>query len=50
MYLFSTHNEKCNTPSENSSKSKTNTTTGKTILRLVKIQSLRKIGVISRAL
>jgi hypothetical protein len=38
------------TPSENSSKSKTNTTIGKTMLRLVKIQSLRKIGVISRAL
>jgi beta-lactamase regulating signal transducer with metallopeptidase domain len=28
----------CNTPSEDSLKSKTNTTTGKTMLRLVKIQ------------
>jgi hypothetical protein len=36
----------CNTPSEDSSKSKTNTTTGKTMLKLVKIQSLRKIGII----
>jgi hypothetical protein len=38
----------CNTPSENSSK--INTTAGKTMLRLVKIQSLRNIGVISRAI
>jgi hypothetical protein len=30
------------TLSKNSSKSKTNTTTGKTIVKLVKIQSLRK--------
>jgi hypothetical protein len=36
----------CNTPSEDSLKSKTNTITGKTMLRLVKIQSLRKIGLI----
>jgi hypothetical protein len=40
----------CNTPSENSSKSKTNTTTGKTTLKLVKIQSLRKISLIPRTL
>jgi hypothetical protein len=33
-------------PQQNSSKSKTNTSTGKTMLRLVKIQSLRKIGLI----
>jgi hypothetical protein len=40
----------CNTPSENSLKSKTNTRTGKTVLRLVKIQSLRKIPLTSRTL
>jgi hypothetical protein len=32
--------------SEDSLKAKTNTTTGKIMLRLVKIQSLRKIGLI----
>jgi hypothetical protein len=40
----------CNTPSENSLKSKTNTRTEKTMLKLVKIQSLRKISLISRTL
>jgi hypothetical protein len=35
----------CNTSSENSSKSKTNTTTGKTVLKLVKILSFRNIGL-----
>jgi hypothetical protein len=40
----------CNTSSENSSKSKTNTNTEKTVLKLVKIQSLRKISLISRTL
>jgi hypothetical protein len=42
-----------NNPSEDSSESesKTNTTTGMTMLRFkLKIQSLKKIGVISRAL
>jgi hypothetical protein len=38
------------TPLLKTNQSKTNTTTGKTMLRLVKIQSFRKIGVISRAL
>jgi hypothetical protein len=34
------------TTSENSSNLKTNTTAGKTVLKLVKIQSLRKMGLI----
>jgi hypothetical protein len=43
-YLFIYYQWPCHTPSENSSKSKTNTMTGKTMLKLVKIKSLRKIG------
>jgi hypothetical protein len=35
----------CNTSSENSSKSKTNTRTGKAVLKLVKILSFRNIGL-----
>jgi hypothetical protein len=40
----------CDTPSENSLKSKTNTRTGKTMLKLVKIQSLIKIPLTLRKL
>jgi hypothetical protein len=40
----------CNTSSENSSKTKTNTRTGKIVLKLVRIQSLRKISLISKTL
>jgi hypothetical protein len=39
-----------NTPSENSSKSKTNIRTGKIVLKLEKIQYFRKISLISRML
>jgi hypothetical protein len=41
-----THNWPCNTPSKNTSKSKTNTTTGKIVLKLVKILSFRNIGLL----
>jgi hypothetical protein len=37
-------------PEDSALKSKTNTTTGKAVLRLVNIQSLRKVRVISRTL
>jgi hypothetical protein len=40
----------CNTPPENSSKSKTNNMTGKTMLKLIKKFSLIKITVILRTL
>jgi hypothetical protein len=36
----------CNTSSENSSKSKTNTRTGKPVLKLVKIPNFRNIGLL----